>query len=807
METLLKDLHYGFRVLSKNLGFTVVAIITIALGIGANTAIFSVVNAILLRPLGYNDPTRIVMAWATDGEGRPNFVSPADYVDWREQNQVFEHMATMIQWDANLGDVEQPERIQGVFATLDFFRVLGAEPILGRGFLPEDLREGYDGVVVLGHELWQRQFSSDPNIIGKTISLSRRRRVVVGIMPPNFNLPILTAAKAPVEAEIFAPMLLGGEYIKRRDIRHLRVIARLKSEVTIKQAQAGMELISRRLEELYPATNKQTRAVILQLHDNLVGSVKPALLILVGAVGFVLLIACANVANLLLIKGATRQKELAVRIALGASRMRLTRQLLTESLLLFLIGGGIGALLAVWTTKTLVALSPGTIPRLREVTIDGRVLGFTLLLSMVTGVVFGLVPALQASKSDPNDSLKEGGRLSEGSNRNKLRQFIIVSELSLSFVLLVGAGLMIKSLLQLSKINPGFDPKNVLTMQINLPRLGYPDNRSHVIFYQRVLERIPNAPGVEAAGLVNAIPLSGWNNKQVFGIEGRSESSKFEEMHAVSSDYFKAMHIPILKGRVFTEYDNNTSENVVIVSDSMARRYWNGEDPIGKRIKLGTAPEEPWRKIVGVVGDVKQGGLGSESNGEYYLPYLQHRDLMLTMALVVRTSSNPLGSLPSIRREILSVDKDLPLSAVKTADQVLTDSISHPRINMLLMTIFAGIAFLLTGIGVYGVIAYSVKQRTREIGVRIALGARPRDITKLVLVQGLKLAVVGVSIGIAGAAILTRVISRLLFEVSTVDPGSFVAASVLLVSLALLGAYLPARRAQKVNPTIALRAE
>jgi putative ABC transport system permease protein len=807
METLLQDVRYGFRGLIKNPGFTVVAIIAIALGIGANTAIFSVVNAVLLRPLGYNDPTRVVMAWATDGEGRPNFVSPADYVDWQEQNQVFEHMAMMIQWYANLGDVEQPERLQGVFVTEDFFRVLGVEPVLGRSFLPEDVREGYDGVVVLGYNLWQRQFSSDSNIIGKTISLSRRRRVVVGIMPPNFNLPVLTAAKAPIEAEIFAPTVLGGEFSKRRDTRQLRVIARLKPEITVKQAQAGMDIISRRLEEQYPATNKQTRAVILQLHDNLVGSVKPALLILVGAVGFVLLIACANVANLLLIKGATRQKELAVRIALGASRMRLTRQLLTESLLLFLIGGAVGALFAAWSTNTIVALSPDTIPRLREVTIDGRVLGFTLLLSMVTGVVFGLVPALQSSKSDPNDSLKEGGRLSEGSGRNKLRQFIIVSEMSLSFVLLVGAGLMIKSLLQLSKINPGFDPKNVLTMQINLPRLGYPSNQSQVTFYQRALQSIPNAPGVEAVGLVNVIPLSGWNNKQAFGIEGRSESSKTEEIHAVSADYFKALRIPILKGRVFTEYDNNTSENVVIVSDSMARRYWNAEDPIGKRIKLGPVPEEPWRMIVGVVGDVKQSGLGSESSGEYYLPYLQHRDLMLTMALVVRTSSNPLGILPAVRREILSVDKDLPLSAVKTADQILSDSVSYPRINMLLMTIFAGIAFALTGIGVYGVIAYSVKQRTREIGVRIALGAQPRDITKLVVVQGLKLAVIGVAIGITGAAILTRVISKLLFEVSAVDPGAFVAASVLLLSLALLGTYLPARRARKVNPIIALRAE
>lgn len=808
MDNILQDLRFAIRALRKNPGFATVAVLTLAFGIGANTAIFSVVNAVLLRPLPYPEPGRLVMVWESEKSGDPTLVSPANFADWSEQSETCSQIAALRGWDANLSGVDEPERLRGAMVTADLFTALGVAPVAGRTFLPEEDQPGRNRVVVLGYGLWQRRFGSDPQIVGKTIAINGINRTVIGIMPAQFKLPLVTIRKAPEQTEIWTPWAMDANYRKRRDLGQLLVIARLNQRVTTEQAQAELSAISYRSNPR-PAVDQRLDAQVIPLHRNLVGDVRSALLVLLGAVGFVLLIACANVANLLLARAATRQKEMAIRAALGASRWRMLRQLLTESVLLALIGGVIGLLLALWGTDAMVALSPADLPRLEEIGVDISVLGFTLVTSLLTGIVFGLAPAWQSAKSDLNEALKESGRSStSGFALRRLRSMLVVSELALAFVLLVGAGLMMKSFVRLSGVDAGFDAKNVLTMALSLPGAKYPENEQQAAFFREVTTRLESLPGVQSAGAVSAIPLTGWQNKTSFAIEGRQEMSQTEELHAASPGYLRAMGIPLLRGRAFNEQDQGKSERVVIVSEGLARRYWPDEDPIGRRIQLGGDSHEPWRTIVGIAGDIKQSGLDSESTREYYISYLQDTWGMTSdMTLVVRTEGNPSSLISVAQNQVKALDKDLPVYNVRTMEELRARSAAVQRFQMLLLGSFAAVALMLAAVGLYGVMAYAVTQRTHEIGIRMALGAANRDILNLVVGQGLKLTLIGVSIGLAASLALTRTLASLLYEVSAADPLTLIVTPVLLAGVALGACFIPARRATQVDPMVALRHE
>ena len=796
------DLRHAFRGLRRNPGFATVAVLTLALGIGANTAIFSVVNAVLLTPLPYPEPDRLVMAWESENDGSPTLVSPANFVDWTEQSETCSHIAALRGWDANLSGVDEPERLRGAMVTSELFNALGVAPLAGRTFLPEEDQPGRNRVVVLSYGLWQRRFGADPQIVGTSVAINGVNRTVIGVMPPQFKLPLVTIQKAPEQSEIWTPWGMDANYTKRRDLGQLHVIARLNPNVTVDQAQTEFTAISERANTEAVA-GRRINAQVIPLHRNLVGDVRSALLVLLGAVGFVLLIACSNIANLLLARAATRQREMAIRAALGASRWRIVRQLLTESVLLAMLGGLLGLLLALWSTDALVALSPADLPRLEEIGIDLNVLGFAFTTALVTGIAFGLAPAWQSSKSDLNKALKEGGRSStSGLGRRRLRSILIVSQLALTFMLLVGAGLMIESFVRLSSVDAGFDAQNVLTMAISLPGARYPENE------QQVSTRVESLPGVQSVGAISAIPLTGWQNTTSFAIEGRNEKSETEELHAASPGYFRAMGIPLLRGRAFNEQDHATAERVVIVSEGLVRRYWPDEDPIGKHIQMGGDSREPWRTIVGIVGDIKQSGLDSESTREYYISYLQDTwGMTWDMTLVVRTKDNPLSHISAIQNQVKAVDKDLPVYNVRTMEQLRERSAAPQRFQMLLLGSFAAGALILAMVGLYGVMSYAVTQRTHEIGIRMALGAGKREVLSMVLGEGLTLALIGVAIGLAGSLALTRTLTSLLYEVSAIDPLTLVATPLLLAGVALGACFIPARRAAKVDPMVALRYE
>ena len=805
MEKLLQDIRYGCRTLIKHPGFATVAVIALALGIGANTAIFSVVNAALLRPLPYHDPDKIMMIWEINAEqGLDDWtVAPAKFVDWRDKSQSFEHIAAFWPYQAaNLYFNDQPERIQSAAVSYELFPLLGIAPLKGRTFLPEEDRPGGEQVVVISHQLWQRRFNADPDLVGKPLRIDAKSYTVVGIMPAGFYFP--------ERAEMWLPLALSDDELKNRSAHMVTVIGRMKPNVNAQQAQAEMTVLANQLEQEYPGTDHGWGIKLVPMLDQLVGKMQPAILVLLAAVVLVLLIACANVANLLLARGAARQREIAIRAAMGATKSRLTRQLLTESILLSLIGGALGLLLAYLAVGLLAAAIPENIPRIKDLTISRWVLGFTFLTSLLTGILFGLAPAVQGSRPNLNETLKESPRGStSGAGSRKIRNVLVISEVAVSLILMISAGLMIRSFLHLQKTDPGFSSSGVLTAQLQLGLSKYPEDKQRTAFYQQVLKKVESLPGVQIAGAISTLPLGGDNLTFPLIIEGRAPQSPSEQLttnfRVISPDYFAALGIPLKQGRYFTERDNVDSTRVAIINETLANRYFPNENPIGKRISLVIFDEPVLREIVGVVGDVRHSTLDEESGSEVYDSYLQAPSPFMTLA--VRTSASPQSLAGGLRNAVRSVDNEQPIFNIKTMEQVLSDSVALPRLSTALLAAFAGIALILASIGIYGLVSYSVTQRTHEIGIRMALGARPGQVLQMILRQGVVLAVVGVAIGLAGAYAATKLLASLLYGVSASDPMTFAVVPLLLIFVTLLASYVPARKAMEVDPIIALRQE
>ncbi|MCA1818147.1 MAG: ABC transporter permease [Acidobacteria bacterium] len=802
-----QDLRFGLRVLMKQPGFTAIAVVALALGVGANSAIFSVVNTVLLRPLPYQDPGRLVLVFEDNTKrGYPRDTpAPANYFDWRDQNRVFEAMAAMAEVSLNLSGDGEPERLDGHRVSASLFPILGVSPQLGRWFSAEEDQPGAGRVVVLSDALWRRRFGGDRGIVGKSITLNGAGFQVIGVMPAGFQFPSR-------EDQFWIPIAFTQQQAARRGSHYLDVVARLRDGVTLAQARAEMTTIAARLQQQYPEENTDVGAAVVPLQEQLVGKIKPALLVLLGAVGFVLLVACANVANLLLARAAARQKEIATRIALGASRLRLVRQLLTESVLLAAVGGGVGLLLAAWGVRALKAFIPDTISQAKEIAIDVRVLVFTLLVSLLTGLVFGLAPALQATRFNLNETLKEGGRDSaSGSRGNRIRAALVVAEVAISLVLLVGAGLLVNSFMRLRGVDPGFRPANLLTMRVVPSPQKYPDLARHTAFYTELLRRVEALPGVRSASVASQIPLIAQGDSEGLLFEGRPDPPAGEPnivaTRVVSPHYFETMGIRLLRGRAFTDRDRADSPSVAVISETMARRYWPGEDPLNKRFSFGRArTDEDWVTVVGVANDVRQFGLDAEVKPQVYIAYPQI-DGFYPRYLIVSTSVEPHGVASAVRGAVWEVDRDQPVSDVLTMEEVLGESIARQRFSTLLLGVFAGVALLLAAVGIYGVMSYAVAQRTHEIGIRMALGAQTRDVLKLAVGQGLKLVLVGVAIGIVASLALTRLMASLLYGVSATDPVTFAAITLVLVGVAALASYIPARRATKVDPLVALRYE
>lgn len=819
MDYILQDIRYGVRSLIKTPGFTAVAIIVLALAIGANTAIFTVVNAVLIRSLPYANSDRLVMLWETN----PRFqigidalpVTPGTFMDWREESSVFEYVSALGAGRINLSGSGEPERISAASVSTNFFRLMGTEPRLGRAFQDEEEKPGANKVVVISYALWQRRFGGAQDIVGKPMTLDGESYTVIGVAPEGFQfpraheLPYFVGVSSPTE--LWRPMTLTDDFVNRKRANHqLSVIAKLKPGVTREQAQAEMGAIALRLEQAYPE-NQGIGAKVVPLSEQVVGNSKVALLVLMGAVGLVLLIACANIANLLLTRSSARRKEIAIRIALGATRGHVVRQLLVEALLLSLTSAIAGTLLSLWGVKAILALSRQNLPRLNEVGIDLTVLAFTVAIALLTSLLFGLTPALQASKINLVQALKDGSRgVSGGQRASRVRGLLVIAEVALSLVLLIGAGLMIKSLAHLLKIDPGFKPDRALAMNIVLLGSKYPGANQQIVFFEDVNRRVGALAGVDSVGLISSAPLSGGVYAGGFSIEGREPASANEDLSAdrrmISSEYFNTLRIPLIRGRYFTEHDNQTSTGVAIVSDTWARRFVPNEDPIGKRIKLGGRDStRPWLSIVGIAGDVRDTALESDARPCVYVPYAQFPGLSMT--LVVRIGVDSKALVPAIRGEVWAIDKDQPVTDIKTMDQYVSDSVSPHRANALLLAVFATLALVLAAVGMYGVMAYSVTQRVHEIGIRMALGAQTSDVIMLIVGSGMSLVLAGAGIGIAGALALSRVLSSLLYGVSATDPVTFALISVLLITVALMASYIPARRATKVDPMIALRCE
>jgi putative ABC transport system permease protein len=800
VKTLIQDLRYNFRVLRRTPGFTAVIILTLALGIGATTGIFSVVNAILLRPLPFDNPDQLVVVWGTQPKLNKAPVSPANFLDLKRRNNVFDRVGAFQATSFNLTGASDPLRLRGAAVTADVLPLLGVKTAAGRGFLPEEGRPDNNQVTMLSYDLWQRSFGSDPHIVGQRLTLNSKSYTVIGVLPAKFQFLSW--------AELWVPLSFTAEQENIRDTHSLNLIARLKPAVSLGQAQTEMNSITTQLQQEYPESNTGIGLRLVPLREQIVGDIRPVLLVLLGVVGFVLLIACANVANLLLSKAALRQKEIGIRIALGAGRWRVIRQLLTESALFSIMGGLLGLLIAFGSVKLLIAFGPTNIPRLTEIGIDTRVLVFTLLLSLFTSIIFGLVPALQASRPGLTESLKEGGRSSaSGVYSKRHRMLLVISEVAVALLLSIGAGLMVRSYLSVQSISPGFDPEHVLSMRITLPVSKYSAEHQRVSFFQEFLEQVKTLPGVQSAGAVNDLPLTGPGSSTSFSIKGRPREGQnpLTEYRIITPDYFRAMNIPLLSGRTFNETDDEKHPRVIIINETMSRRFFPNENPIGNQLALSGPPDE--REIIGVVQDIKE-GLDAEVKPESYIPYSQGGPSYLrynSLAVVIRAAVAPEPLAAAVRNKVRTLDKDQPIYNIKPMETVLSDSVAQRLFNMSLISIFSVVALILAAIGIYGVIAYSVAQRTHEIGIRLALGAKRRDVLWLVVRQGMIQALIGVAIGLGAAFTLTRVMSSLLHGVSPLDPATFAGFSILLLLVALMASYLPARKAARINPIGALR--
>lgn len=812
METLLQDLRFGARLLFKNRGFTAIAVLTLALGIGPNMAIFSVINYILLNPFPFPNSNQLVAVWEKPVGAERNEVAPANFLDWSTQSDSFNSMAALSFWNANLTGPSLPERLQGFQVSPSLFPMLDTKPLMGRYFLPDEDTPGRNTVVILSHALWQNRFGSDPSIVNQTITLNGIPHTVVGVMPPSFQIYR--------RSDLWVPLSFTQEDRASRDFHFLIVIGRLKPSVTITQAQGEMDSIANRLQQLYPSTNTDQGIRLIDLFDQTVVNIRPAILMLLAAVAFVLLIACVNLANLLLARATARQREIAIRVALGSSRVRLVRQLLTESVLLSLLGGTAGTLIAVWGIKLLIARIPDdllfTVPRLNEIGVDGRALAFTVAISVLTGIIFGLAPALHASKPNLTESLKEGGRGLVGDQHGRvLRSGLVVSEIAVSVVLLVSIGLVIRSFVQLLNVDTGFDPRNTLTMDFSLSGEKYEKQRPpRAEFYRQVLERVESVPGVQSVGATSNLPLGGTNLARSFTIEDFpvSDPSNTPSINyrVVSPDYFRTLGIPLVKGRDFSRQDVADAPGVAIINESTMRRYWPDQEPLGRRIKIGPpSSPRPWLAIVGVVKDVKHVGLEEAPTAEVYLPYQQNP--LTDMTLVARTVGDPMSIVTAVRGEVVGVDKEQPVYNVRSMEQVMSDSVPTQKLSVMLVGVFGGVALLLVTVGVYGVMSYTIGQRKREIGIRMALGAKPSDVVKMVLAQGMLLVIVGLGIGIALAIGVAWLLiswllgTNLLFGVSATDPTTFISVALLLVAVGLLAIYIPAWTATKVDPMKVLR--
>jgi predicted permease len=820
METLWHDLCYGARTLFKNPGFMVVAVLSLAIGIGANSAIFSVINSLLLRPLPYKDADRLAILWSrSPGLNVPqDWFSPGQYLDIKTQNQVFDEVSISIGGSMNLTGQATPEHVDVARVSSSLFPLLGANSEHGRVFLPEEDEPGKPLTVILSNGFWQRHFGSDPEAIGKTLTLNGNNFNIVGIMSAEFSLnkEVMPAVNGIQSADLLLPLPMSESARANRGNEDFNIFARLKPGVTVSQAQAEMDIIADRMKQEYPANYPPTGGLtisVVPLLEQVVGDIHLALSVLFGAVGFVLLIACANVANLQLARAAVRQKEIAIRAAVGASRLRILRQLLTESVLLSLMGGLTGLVIALLAVKALRVLGPESVPRLNEVGIDGRVLAFTFLIALLTGIVFGLAPALRASRVDINKFLKEGSRNSgkggaSDRGHHRIRKLLVISEVALSLVLLIGAGLLIRSYQRILDAHPGFNSHNVLSMRLSLPAVKYTSPESIVTFYQRVSERLKALPEIESVGTTYSLPMStvalAWEPIAIEGYAARSEQdSIISNVRIVSPEYFNTMGIPLLKGRYFDAHDKKGAPDTVIVDETLAERFWPNDNPLGKRLKR--ANTDSWKTVVGVISDAKEYSQEKEPPITVYYPFEQ--TIARSMFLVIRTTSDPVQMTGAITREIQALDPEMPVFDVNTMDHRLYDAMARRRFSTFLLGVFAVIALILAAIGIYGVMAYSVNQRTHELGIRLALGAQPGNILQLVIKQALILISLGIVIGLTGAFALTRVMSSLLYGVSATDGFTFVIPPLLLGSIALLASYIPARRAAKVDPMVALRYE
>lgn len=808
---MLRDIRYGVRMLLKNPVFTLVAAISLALGIGANTAVFSVINGVLLKSLPFKDPETLVLIWGDSEDqdrlkGR-NQLSATDVADMRNQSNSFADIAIYTGWNPIMSGDSEAERIAAIQVGDGFFKVMQGSPMLGRVFTPEEQEEGKDFVIMLGHALWQRRFNSDTSIIGKTVLLNSRPYTIVGVMGPDFQ-PLPASLVFP-QGQFYRPIAepYGDQY---RSERHVRAIARFKPGVTIQQAREELAVIAARLQQEHPTTNRNQRATAVSITEDTVGGLKRTLWLVFGAVVFVLLVACANVANLLLASASARHKEITIRAAIGASRAQLVKQLLSESLILAFVGGGLGLLLAVWATKAIESVASRINPAFQNITIDTRTLLFTLGASIITGVVFGLAPALQISKPNLANWLKDSRGAGGSAARNRLRGSLVVAEIAMTLVLLVGAGLLIRTIIRLRSVDTGFDPRNTLTMNIGLPGAKYPKPANVVSFFKQATERIAALPGVKAAGITSVLPLSDNFDGRGLVVEDfprpRGEEISVD-LYVVTPGYLKAMEISLRQGRGIADQDTSDSPNVALINQKMAEQLWPNQDPVGRRIRFPGSERntQPWRTIVGVVSNVSQYALDKEPPMQIYLPHSQFPTSFNN--IVVKTEDDPNSVLAAVRREILAIDKDQAVYNVVTLEQLHADSISLRWFFTLLLSVFAAITLTLAVIGIYGVMSYAVTQRTQEIGIRMALGARREDVLKLVVKGGIALALTGVGIGLVMAFALTRLMQSVLFGITPSDALTYVMGALGLIVVAALACYIPARRATKVDPLVALRYE